>query len=100
MDKMEDDVFLRCIESSMLSELSLQGIEAIAKVYMHLPSTDQKKRITITPDGQFRSVAEWLLETDGTSLLKVLSESSVDATRTTSNHICEIFEVNSDKEVV
>lgn len=26
MDKMEDDVFLRCIESNMLSDLTLQVI--------------------------------------------------------------------------
>ena len=29
---MEDDVFLRCIESNLLSDMSLQGLEAIAKV--------------------------------------------------------------------
>jgi len=32
VDKMEDDVFLRCIEANMLSDMSLQGIEAISKV--------------------------------------------------------------------
>lgn len=32
VDKMEDDVFLRCIEANLLSDMSLQGIEAIAKV--------------------------------------------------------------------
>ena len=32
VDKMEDDVFLRCIEANMLTDMSLQGIEAIAKV--------------------------------------------------------------------
>ena len=30
---MEDDVFLRCIEANMLSDMSLQGIEAISKVW-------------------------------------------------------------------
>ncbi|PIO76814.1 RNA polymerase Rpb1, domain 7 [Teladorsagia circumcincta] len=47
VDKMEDDVFLRCIESNMLSDLTLQ----------------------------------------------VLSEQHIDPVRTTSNDICEIFEV-------
>lgn len=36
-DKMEDDMFLRCIEANLLSDMTLQGIESIAKVYMHLP---------------------------------------------------------------
>lgn len=93
MEKMEEDMFLRCIESNMLSELTLQGIEAIGKVYMHLPQTDAKKRIVITENGEFKAIGEWLLETDGTSLMKVLSERDVDPVRTYSNDICEIFSV-------
>ncbi|KAI4497535.1 hypothetical protein M0802_007305 [Mischocyttarus mexicanus] len=93
VDKMEDDMFLRCIEANMLSDMTLQGIEAIGKVYMHLPQTDSKKRIVITETGEFKAIAEWLLETDGTSLMKVLSERDVDPVRTFSNDICEIFQV-------
>ncbi|XP_076223969.1 RNA polymerase II subunit RpII215 [Nomia melanderi] len=93
VDKMEDDMFLRCIEANMLSDMTLQGIEAIGKVYMHLPQTDSKKRIVITETGEFKAIAEWLLETDGTSLMKVLSERDVDPIRTFSNDICEIFQV-------
>uniref|UniRef100_A0A915EB24 DNA-directed RNA polymerase subunit n=1 Tax=Ditylenchus dipsaci TaxID=166011 RepID=A0A915EB24_9BILA len=93
IDKMEDDVFLRCIESNMLSDLTLQGIDEIAKVYMHKPITDDKKKVVYTQEGGIQMVAEWILETDGTSLLKVLSEPNVDPVRTYSNDICEIFEV-------
>ena len=32
MDKMEDDVFLRCIEANMLTDMTLQGNEQINKV--------------------------------------------------------------------
>lgn len=92
-DKMEDDVFLRCIEASMLSDITLQGIESISKVYMHLPSTDSKKRIIITDTGDYKALAEWILETDGTSLMRVLSERDVDPIRTYSNDICEIVSV-------
>ncbi|XP_011179865.1 DNA-directed RNA polymerase II subunit RPB1 [Zeugodacus cucurbitae] len=93
VDKMEDDMFLRCIEANMLSDMTLQGIEAIGKVYMHLPQTDSKKRIIITETGEFKAIGEWLLETDGTSMMKVLSERDVDPVRTSSNDICEIFQV-------
>ena len=92
-DKMEDDMFLRCIEANMLSDMTLQGIEAILKVYMHLPQNDHKKRFIITEQGEYKSIAEWLLETDGTSLMRVLSERDVDPVRTYSNDICEIFAV-------
>ena len=91
VDKMEDDVFLRCIEASMLSDITLQGIESITKVYMHLPTIDSKKRISITETGEYKAIAEWLLETDGSALMRVLSERDVDPSRTYSNDICEIF---------
>ena len=73
--------------------MTLQGIESIGKVYMHLPQTDNKKRIVVTEAGEFKAIAEWLLETDGTSLMRVLSERDVDPVRTYSNDICEIFSV-------
>lgn len=60
---------------------------------MHLPQTDSKKRIVVTETGEFKAIADWLLETDGTSLMKVLSERDVDPVRTFSNDICEIFAV-------
>ena len=91
VDKMEDDMFLRCIETNMLSDMTLQGIEAIGRVYMHLPQTDQKKRIVITDQGEFKTIAEWLLETDCTLLMRVLSEREVDPVRTYSNDTCEIL---------
>lgn len=61
---------------------------------MHLPQTDAKKRIIMTETGEFKAIADWLLETDGTSLMKVLSERDVDPVRTFSNDICEIFSVS------
>ncbi len=33
---MEDDNFLRCLEANLLSDMSLQGIEQIAKVHVHV----------------------------------------------------------------
>lgn len=99
VDKMDDDMFLRCIEANMLSDMTLQGIEAISKVYMHLPQTDSKKRIVITDTGEFKAIAEWLLETDGTSMMRVLSERDVDAVRTASNDICEIFAVTNTIQI-
>lgn len=81
VDKMDDDVFLRCIESNMLTDMTLQGIEQISKVSrpcplqvhplhppatappaqpepalplarcMHFAVTDNKKKIIITEDG-------------------------------------------------
>lgn len=60
---------------------------------MHLPREDDKKRIIITEEGEFKALQEWILETDGTALMQVLSERDVDSIRTTSNDIIEIFSV-------
>lgn len=64
-------MFLRCIEANMLTDMTLQGIEAISKVYMNLPHEDNKKRVTITEEGEFKHLSEWILETDGVSLMRV-----------------------------
>ena len=55
----------------MLSDMTLQVLEDIGKSYMHLPITDDKKRIIITEGGEFKWISEWLLETDGIALIKV-----------------------------
>ncbi len=91
-DKMEDDTFLRFIEANLLTDITLQGIPQITKVYMYWPKTTDKKRVVIRKDGSFDCVAEWILETDGTCLMKVLAERDVDSVRTVSNDIVEIFE--------
>lgn len=83
-----------CLCTCTKASFYVQGIEAISKVYMHLPQTDSKKRIIVTDSGEFKAIADWLLETDGTSLMKVLSERDVDPVRTFSNDICEIFAVS------
>ncbi len=62
---------------------------------MHLPTTDDKKRTVITDDGEFKSIKEWILETDGTALMRVLSERNVDPIRTTTNDVVEIFSVRN-----
>ena len=37
---------------------------------------------------------EWILETDGNGLMKVLIQKDVDPVRTTSNDVCEVFTVS------
>ena len=61
---------------------------------MNLPDTDDKKRIILTEEGEFKAIKEWILETDGTALMKVLSEQNVDPVRTVSNDIVEVFAVS------
>jgi DNA-directed RNA polymerase II subunit RPB1 len=43
--------------------------------------------------GRYVSVNEWVLDTDGTNLLAIMSHPDVDHTRTISNDIVEIIQV-------
>nr|CAB3491643.1 unnamed protein product [Digitaria exilis] len=84
----EDDVFLKKIESNMLTEMALRGILDINKVFIK-----EVKVNKFGENGSFRSVPEWMLDTDGVNLLAVMCHEDVDATRTTSNHLVEVIEV-------
>lgn len=94
VDKMQDDQFLKLIEQNILSDMTLQGIESIAKVYMTQPIEKEKKRIEISDEGEFKTNTEWVLETDGTAFMKVLSTKHVDPVRTYSNDVVEILQVS------
>ncbi|KAF9941472.1 DNA-directed RNA polymerase II subunit rpb1 [Modicella reniformis] len=84
----EEDVFLKKIENSLLSSISLRGIKNIARVYMV-----EKKKIYIKNDGTFGSQMEWYLETSGSNMKAVMCEEDVDATRTYSNNCGEVMSV-------
>ena len=70
-DKAEDESFLRLCEYNLLTSVTLKGVDQISKVYMYSPNEDSKKRTIITPEGEFKKITEWILETDGTNLLRV-----------------------------
>jgi DNA-directed RNA polymerase II subunit RPB1 len=87
-EQSEDDVFLKKIESNMLTEMALRGIPEIRKVFIK----EEKKNRFDEIDG-FEPEKEWMLDTEGVNMLAVMCHEDVDATRTTSNHLIEVIEV-------
>jgi DNA-directed RNA polymerase II subunit RPB1 len=85
----DDDVFLKQIESNMLTEMDLKGIEGIKKVFIR----EDKNKVAIDARGKYTKANELVLDTEGTNLLAVMSHPDVDHTRTTSNNVIEIIEV-------
>ncbi|KAH9994498.1 beta and beta-prime subunits of DNA dependent RNA-polymerase [Russula vinacea] len=88
----EEDIFLRQLENTMLNSISLRGVKGIRRVFlMHHDKT------IIEVDGSIRTggenYKEWVLETDGTNLKQVMCLDGVDFTRTYSNNCVEIFNV-------
>ncbi|KAF2312460.1 hypothetical protein GH714_034752 [Hevea brasiliensis] len=84
----EDDVFLKKIESNMLTEMALRGIPDINKVFIK-----HGKVSKFDENDGFKTMEEWMLDTEGVNLLAVMCNENVDAKRTTSNHLIEVIEV-------
>lgn len=92
-EPLTDEMVLRFIKKELL-ELKLKGIDPIRKVYLHRPQpNDMTRRVTSTDTGEFLPVNDWMLETDGSSLMKVLSDLDVDRFKTSTNSIREISDV-------
>jgi DNA-directed RNA polymerase II subunit RPB1 len=89
---MEEDIFLRSLENTMLNSVSLLGVKGIKRVFMTEPD-----KITISPEGNIvqGKEKEWVLETDGVNLKTVMCIDGVDFKRTYSNSCIEIFNVLS-----
>jgi len=77
---------LREIESEILQKMTLSGIKGIHKVFMNQPMASH-----IDESGGFTRNHEWVLETEGTALLAVLSCPGVDARRTISNDLVDVI---------
>lgn len=71
----------------------------VLQVYMYLFNIEDKKRIFIIEEGEFKVVVEWILEIDGIVLMKVFSQRDVDLIRIIINDIVEVFLVGG-REIV
>eukprot|EP01125_Pyxidicula_operculata_P009020 TRINITY_DN297_c0_g1_i1.p1 TRINITY_DN297_c0_g1~~TRINITY_DN297_c0_g1_i1.p1 ORF type:complete len:1781 (-),score=540.27 TRINITY_DN297_c0_g1_i1:121-5463(-) len=88
-DKADSDAsLLRSIESNVIQELVLCGIQGITKVLLSDPLIYR-----VEEDGKLQGKREWVLDTEGTNLLSILSCDGVDSSRTISNDIFEIINV-------
>ncbi|KDQ53026.1 hypothetical protein JAAARDRAFT_197811 [Jaapia argillacea MUCL 33604] len=86
----EEDIFLRQLENTMLNSVSLRGVKDIKRVFLL-----EHDKVTVTDDGSIeaRRDKEWVLETDGVNLKTVMCVDGVDFKRTYSNSCVEIFNV-------
>ena len=80
---------IKAMEHNIVYQVLLKGYKGINKVSLN------KKTNEIYNDdkGGFDKVVEWVLDTDGTNLMEILSNPNIDATRTISNDIREIYSV-------
>ncbi|KAH9949477.1 beta and beta-prime subunits of DNA dependent RNA-polymerase [Amylocystis lapponica] len=90
MDTVEEDIFLRQLETTMLNTISLRGVLGIDRVFLQ-----KHDKVVVSPDGNIeaREHKEWVLETDGVNLKAVMCIDGVDFKRTYSNSCVEVFNV-------
>lgn len=90
-DEEEQNLFMVKFEHHLLENVALQGIRNVRKVFMR-----QEESTIPNPQDSllgYERRKEWLLDSEGINLAEVLQADNVDATRTLSNHVVEMFEV-------
>jgi DNA-directed RNA polymerase II subunit RPB1 len=87
LDQSDEIYLLRNLQEELLDNLILRGIKNIHKVTLRKIS-DNFEEI----DTKYIKKDLWVLDTLGSNLLDILALDFVDKTRTTSNHIIEIYE--------
>jgi DNA-directed RNA polymerase beta' subunit len=80
---------LKALEQNIIENMAIKGVKGINKVM-----TSKNEFMTYNPYVKtFENTYEWYLNTDGTQLKEVLGLPEVDARRTVSNHVHEIYSV-------
>ena len=80
---------LKAFEYNIVHTILLKGIQKIKKVSMR-----QNNRIKYNSEIQkFEKVSEWILDTDGSNFIEIISNPNIDSYRTKTNDINEIYSV-------
>jgi DNA-directed RNA polymerase beta' subunit len=80
---------IKAMEHNIVYQVLLKGYKGINKVSLN----KKKYEIYDEEKDKFNKVVEWVLDTDGTNLMEILANPNIDATRTISNDIREIYSV-------
>jgi DNA-directed RNA polymerase II subunit RPB1 len=79
--------FMKDFEKQLI-ELTIRGIDKIESLELK-----EKNIIKYSLDGSLVNTKEWVLNTNGSNLIDIMSEESVDTRRTTTNNILEFYEI-------
>jgi DNA-directed RNA polymerase II subunit RPB1 len=80
---------LKALETAIMENVILKGIDKVNKVELMKKEGLRYNHMTKV----FNKSYEWCMDTDGTNLLEVLGNPYVDATRTVSNDVNEIYAI-------
>ena len=89
IDKNDIITELKALEQNILENIIIKGIENVKKVIL-LEDKDSKYN---KDTGKFENNQEWYMETNGNNLLNILIQKDIDAEKTISNDINEVYEI-------
>jgi DNA-directed RNA polymerase II subunit RPB1 len=88
LDQSDEIYMLRNFQDTLLNNIVLRGVQGIRNV---IPRKLQN--YVIKDEGKYSRKDIWILDTTGTNLMNIMALDYIDATRTYSNDINEIFNV-------
>ena len=88
LDQSDDIYLLRNFQENILNNIVLRGVQGIRNV-----TARKLQNYVIKDEGKFVRKDVWILDTTGTNLMDVMALDFIDANRTYSNNIKEVFDV-------
>jgi DNA-directed RNA polymerase beta' subunit len=88
LDQSDHIYMIKTFQDQLLNNIVLRGVKGIKKVML------RKIKNTLTKaDGVYTKKDSWVLDTTGTNLIHMLGQDYIDAKRTISNDIQEVYRV-------
>jgi len=88
LDQSDEIYLLKNFQDSLLQNIVLRGVAGVTNVQART-----LQNTVVKDDGKYVKKESWVLDTTGSNLLDTLALDYVDATRTYSNDIKEVFDV-------
>ena len=88
LDQSDHIYMIKSFQDQLLNNIVLRGVKGIKKVMLRVI-----KNTLVKSDGVYTKKDSWVLDTTGTNLIHMLGLDYIDATRTVSNDIQEVYSV-------
>jgi DNA-directed RNA polymerase beta' subunit len=82
---------IKALEQSIMENLVIKGVEKVVKAVLAAPAMGKLKRYDAVTDA-FEPDAEWSIITLGSNIMDVFCNENVDAARTTTNDVYEVYQ--------
>jgi DNA-directed RNA polymerase II subunit RPB1 len=86
LDQSDEIYYLKNFQDNLLNNLVLRGVKKISKVVLR-----KLQNVMTLEEGNYNKKDMWILDTIGTNLLDVLALDYIDAPKTISNDIAEVY---------